>query len=302
MATDAQTPGLADPTVTAAEPGSTPAGRRRKITPGRVINYVLLVIVGLIFLIPLYWLVTAALKPSTDIYSWPLTFFPRSLELGNFVQAWASAPFGRYLVNSAIITLGGAALKLVLAVLTAYAFAYLPFPGKKVLFLLMLGALMVPGHVTLLINFITVGRLGLVNSYLGIILPGVASAFGTFLLRQHFLTLPSEVLEAAELDGAGHVRRLVNFVIPMARPAVITVALLALIDEWNGFIWPLIATNSDEMRTLPIGLLFLKANEGVDNWGAIMAGTIFVVTPMLILFLFARRYIVSGLAGASISR
>jgi sn-glycerol 3-phosphate transport system permease protein len=127
-------------------------------------------------------------------------------------------------------------------------------------------------------------------------------AVRTVRLRQHFLSLPAEVLEAAEVDGAGHVRRLLSFVVPMSGPAVITVTLLALIDEWNGFIWPLIVTNSDEMRTVPVGLLFLKANEGVDDWGAIMAGTMLVIVPMLVLFLIARRFIVAGLAGTSVSR
>lgn len=271
-------------------------------TLGTVVRVLLLIGVALVFLIPLYWLFSASLKPESEIYSWPLKFFPSTLEFSNFTEAWDSAPFGRYLANSLIVTACGAALKVVLAIFTAYAFAFLPFPGKKWIFLLMLGALMVPGHVTLLINFLTISKMGLVNTYAGIFLPGVASAFGTFLLRQHFMSLPQEVLEAAELDGCGHLKRLLHFVVPMARPAVITVALLAVIDEWNGFIWPLIATNSDEMRTVPIGLLYLKANEGVDHWGTIMAGAVIVVIPMLAVFLLAQKYIVSGLTGASISR
>lgn len=276
--------------------------RPHTITAGVVVRTVLLALAALVFLVPLYWFVSAALKPSEDIYVWPLHWLPSRIDFGNFVQAWQAAPFGRYLINSAGVTVLGTALKVVLAVLTAYAFAYLPFPGKKWLFLIMLGALMVPGHVTLLINYITVGRLGLVNTYAGLILPGVASAFGTFLLRQHFLNIAPEVLEAAEVDGAGHVRRLINFVVPMSAPALVTVTLLAVIDEWNGFIWPLIVTNSDAMRTVPVGLLFLKANEGVDDWGAIMAGTVLVILPMLVLFLVARRFIVAGLAGTAVSR
>ncbi len=126
---------------------------------------------------------------------------------------------------------------------------------------------MVPGHVTLLVNYVTIGNLGLINTYAGIFLPGLASAFGTFLLRQHFLSLPKEVLEAAELDGCGHLRRLVHFVLPMSKPAIVTVALIAVIDEWNDFIWPLLVTNSLQARTLPIGLMFLKETEGVDQWG-----------------------------------
>ena len=257
---------------------------------------------ALVFLIPIYLFVSTAFKTNADINTWPLRLIPRSLTLENFANAWELAPFGQFLVNSVVVAVIGMALKVILAVFTAYAFAFLPFPKKNLLFLFMLGALMVPGHVTLLVNYITISHLHLVNTYAGLILPGVASAFGTFLLRQFFLTIPSEVLEAAQMDGAGHLRTIGSFVVPMARPAIITVGLIALIDEWNGFVWPLIVTNSVNMRTLPIGLLYLKENEGINDWGALMAGTLFVVLPMAIVFLLAQRYIVAGLAGSAVRR
>lgn len=259
----------------------------------------LLLGVGLVFLIPLYMLVSTSFKTNSEIYSWPMTWLPSELTLENMREAWRIAPFGAFLKNSLIVTVVGAALKVVLAIFTAYAFAFLPFPGKKWLFVIMLGALMVPGHVTLLVNYITMGNLGLINTYTGLILPGVASAFGTFLLRQHFLSLPSEVFEAAEVDGCGHLRRLLSFVLPMSIPAVATVALVAVIDEWNNFVWPLIITNSVSMRTLPIGLMYLKSNDGLTNWGVLMSGTLVVVLPMLLVFLCAQRYIVTGLTGAA---
>lgn len=259
-----------------------------------------LLLVGLLFLIPFFWMLSSAFKPEDEIYRWPLQWIPSELVLDHFRRAWDAVPFGQFFVNSMIVTAVGATLKVILAVFSAYAFAFLRFPFKKVFFLAVLGALMVPGHVTLLINYITIGNLGLINSYAGIFLPGLASAFGTFLLRQHFLSMPREVLEAAELDGCGHFRRLTRFVLPMAKPAVVTVALIAVIDEWNDFIWPLLVTNSLQMRTLPIGLMFLKETEGVDQWGPIMAGTVLVVLPMLLLFLFAQRYIIAGLAGAAV--
>jgi ABC-type glycerol-3-phosphate transport system permease component len=261
-----------------------------------------LVVAALIFLIPIYLFVSTAFKTSDDINAWPMRLIPRSLTLDNFVNAWNMAPFDQFLINSVVVTVIGTVLKVLLAIFTAYAFAYLPFPGKRWLFIFMLGALMVPGHVTLLGNYITVGQLNWVNTYAGLILPGVASAFGTFLLRQYFLSIPKEVLEAAELDGAGHLRTIISFIVPMARPAIITVGLIALIDEWNGFVWPLIVTNSVNMRTLPIGLLYLKENEGIHDWGALMAGTLFVVLPMAIVFLLAQRYIVAGLAGSAVRR
>ncbi|GBF16804.1 L-arabinose transport system permease protein AraQ [Rhodococcus sp. Br-6] len=259
-----------------------------------------ILVVGLLFLIPFFWMFSSAFKPEDEIYRWPLQWIPTELVLDHFRRAWDAVPFGQFFANSMIVTAVGALLKVILAVFSAYAFAFLRFPFKKVIFLAVLGALMVPGHVTLLINYITIGNLGLIDTYAGIFLPGLASAFGTFLLRQHFLALPKEVLEAAELDGCGHLRRLTHFVLPMAKPAVVTVALIAVIDEWNDFIWPLLVTNSVQMRTLPIGLMFLKETEGVDQWGPIMAGTVLVVLPMLLLFLFAQRYITAGLAGATV--
>jgi sn-glycerol 3-phosphate transport system permease protein len=278
------------------------ARRRRRGRARPWWGYVLLVLAGLLFAIPLFWLLTSSMKTNSEIYSWPLQWLPSSVNFENFARAWESAPFDSFFINSIVVTVLGTLGKVVLAVATAYAFAFLRFPGKNVLFLFMIGALMVPGHVTLLVNYITISNMGLINTYAGLILPGLASAFGTFLLRQHFLSLPQEVMEAASIDGAGHVRRLVSFVVPMSRPAVVTVALIAVIDEWNSFVWPLIATNSLDMRTLPIGLMFLKDAEGINDWGVIMAGTVFVVLPMLLVFLFAQKYIITGLAGAAIRK
>lgn len=265
-------------------------------------QYAVLGLAAIVFLVPAYWMLVSAFKPNEEIYQWPFTLLPERWTTENFSDALEAAPFDQFFINSVVITIIGATLKVALAALTAYAFAFLPFPGKKWLFMGMLGALMVPGHVTLLINYITIGNLGLINSYAGIILPGVGSAFGTFLLRQHFLALPREVLEAAELDGAGHLRKLWSFVLPMSKAGVITVALIAVIDEWNDFIWPLLVTNTLEMRTMPIGLMYLKESEGLDNWGMIMAATLMIVLPMLLLFLFAQRHIIAGMAGAAVRR
>jgi sn-glycerol 3-phosphate transport system permease protein len=283
-------------------PAQSEAANSRGSRPAPIWSYALLALAAVVFLLPAFWMLSSALKPNADIYQWPLQLLPANLTTDNFNRALATAPFGQFFANSLIVTAVGATLKVVLAVCTAYAFAFLPFPGKNALFLAVLGALMVPGHVTLLINYVTIGGLGLINSYAGIILPGLGSAFGTFLLRQHFLSLPKEVIEAAELDGAGHLRRLLNFVVPMSRPAVITVALIAVIDEWNDFIWPMLITNTLDMRTMPIGLMYLKQAEGLDDWGVIMAGTVMVAMPMLLLFLFAQRYIIAGMAGASVKR
>ncbi|SDT48906.1 carbohydrate ABC transporter permease [Jiangella sp. DSM 45060] len=265
----------------------------------RVLLYAGLVAVGLLFIGPLYWLFSSALKESGDIYQFPPRWLP-GWHFENFAEAWRAAPFGDFFMNSVIVTAGGATIKLVNATLTAYAFVFLRFPYKNVIFLVMLGALMVPNNVTLIVNYITVSNLGWINTYLGLIVPSAGSVFGMFLLRQYMLTLPGDVVEAARVDGAGHLRIMWQVVLPMCKPMLVTVGIIAVVDMWNDFIWPLIVTNTVEMRTLPIGLLYLRSNEGYANWGAIMAGTVMVALPMLILFLLAQRQITRGLTGGAV--
>lgn len=265
----------------------------------RVLLYAGLVFVAILFLVPLYWLFSSALKEPDAIYRFPPQWLP-SLNFENFSEAWRAAPFDAFFVNSMIVTAGGAAIKLINATLTAYAFVYLRFPFKNVIFLVMLGALMVPNNVTLIVNYITVANLGWINTYLGLIIPSAGSVFGMFLLRQYMMTLPSDIVEAARVDGAGHLRVMWQVVLPMCKPMLVTVGIIAVVDMWNDFIWPLIVTNTVEMRTLPIGLLYLRTTEGYSNWGAIMAGTVMVALPMLILFLFAQRQIARGLTGGAV--
>ena len=284
------------PTTQPHASGPRRARRARRTAPlpqfGR---YLLLIVVACAAIGPLYWLFTAAVKPSVDIYRYPPVWLPTHLRWSNFSDAWHAAPLGRFFVNSVVVSLIGTALELVSALLCAYAFAFLRFPGKRVLFLVLLGAMMVPGHVTLLPNYLTIANLGWLNTYQGLIVPGLGSVFGTFLLRQHLLTLPHEILDAATVDGAGHLRILWRVVLPLSRPMLVTVGIITLVAKWNDFIWPLIVTNSDNMRTIPVGLLFLKSQEGYNNWGAIMAATVLVVLPMLVIFFFAQRQIIAGL-------
>jgi len=262
--------------------------------------YLMLIAVGVIMVGPLYWLFTSSLKPSGDIYSFPPSWWPTSMEWRNYVEAWRSAPFADFYINSLVTTIVGTLLEVANALLTAYAFVFLRFPFKRFLFAVLLAALMVPGHVVLLPNYLTVSELGWINTYQGIIVPGAASAFGAFLLRQHMLTLPEEIIDAARVDGAGHLRRLFSVVLPLSRPMVITVTIVSLVGKWNDFVWPLIVTNTNSMRTLPVGLLMLKNSEGYVNWGAVMAATVFVVLPVLIVFFIAQRYIVAGLTQGAV--
>ena len=291
---------------TASAPTSTPAPRNRgrRRGPRRPAWVTALLLAGVLatiamFLVPLYWLFSSALKPHQDIYTWPLQWIPRELTLDNIIGAWEAAAFDRFFLNSVITTGVGTALEISVAILCAYAFAFVEFRFKKIVFVLIIGSMMLPGHVTLIVNYMTVANLGWLNSYAGIILPGIASAFAMFLIYQHMRTIDKDILQAAEIDGAGHIRRMLTIAVPLSSPMILTATLIVMVGKWNEYVWPLIVTSTEDMRTLPIGLLFLRSQEGYSNWGVIMAGAVFVSLPMLILFFLAQKRIIGGLAAGA---
>jgi sn-glycerol 3-phosphate transport system permease protein len=264
------------------------------------LSYLGLLLCILFIGLPVYWMIIGSFKPTTEIYRVPPTWLPADPTLANFNRAWNSAPFGRYYLNTIITTFFGSTFEIFFAVTSAYAFTFLRFPKKEWIFLLLLAALMVPGQVTILPNYLTVARLKWINTYQGIIVPGASVAYGTFLLRQYYRTLPMDILDAAKVDGASHLRMLWSIVTPLARPAIISFGLLSVVAKWNDFLWPLIVTNTKEMRVLPIGIRGLILEEGSIDWGVVMAGTLFVVLPVLIVFLYAQRYIVDGIAAGAV--
>jgi sn-glycerol 3-phosphate transport system permease protein len=275
------------------------AGRVRRGLPV-VPGYLALSLVVLLFGVPLYWMAVASLKTLREIQTFPPTWWPAQPHWVNFVDAWQAAPFGNFFVNSLVVTFSIVLLKLINAVLSAYALVFLDVPGRKVIFIVLLAALMVPEQALILPNYLTVSGLGWIDTYAGLILPNAGVVFGTFLLRQHFLTLPRDLLEAAQLDGAGHRHIIPHIVLPLSAPVLATVALLAGVNSWNDFLWPLIITNSRDARTLPVGIAFLFQQEGTTQWGIVMAATIFVVAPVLVFFFWAQRFLVAGLtAGAT---
>lgn len=299
--TDAPTPGVAELDTPL---GIRPA-RERRNAPRRsrsvtIALYILMAFVLAVFAIPIYWLFSSSLKPEGEIYTFPLTWIPSSLEWNNFAEAWTSAPFGAFLRNSIITTVVGTALEIGVALLSAYAFAFVRFRGKMLIFAVMVGSLMLPGHITLLVNYITVAQLGWLNTYQGLILPGIGSAFAMFLIYQQMRQVPAELVDAAKLDGAGHIRRMWNVVAPICQPMILTATLIVMIGKWNDFVWPLIVTSTASMRTLPIGLLFLRSQEGYDSWGPVMAGTVIVALPMLIVFFLAQRRIIGGIVSGAL--
>jgi multiple sugar transport system permease protein/sn-glycerol 3-phosphate transport system permease protein len=277
------------------------AQAKRGLSPLRIIAYVLLAVAFVVFALPIYWLISTALKRADEVYQFPIQWFPTSLHFQNFLDAWNAVPFGRFYLNSLITTGFGTLLEMTLAILSAYAFAFVDFRYKQPVLIFVLGSMMLPGHVTLLVNYITAGNLGWINTYQGLILPGIASAFAMFLLLQHMRRISGELVDAMTIDGAGHFYRLTHLVLPLSRPMIITSGLIVLIAKWNEFIWPLIITNTESMRTLPIGLVSLRQQEASGNtWGALMAGTVLVALPMMIIFFVGQKRIIGGLASGAL--
>lgn len=274
-------------------------GQRHNIM-GAVAAYLGMVLVTLLIGVPIYWMVIGSLKGMAEVYRVPPTWIPEDPTISNFGRAWNSAPFGRYYINTIITTFFGSGFEIFFAVTSAYAFVFLRFPKREWLFLVLLAALMVPNQVTILPNYLTVAALGWINTYQGIIVPGASVAYGTFLLRQYYRTLPLEIMDAAKVDGAGHLRTLVSVVVPLAKPAIISFGLLSVVAKWNDFLWPLLVTNTKNMRVLPIGIYWLMVEEGTIEWGVVMAGALFVVVPVVLVFLYAQRYIVEGIAAGAV--
>lgn len=264
-------------------------------------GYLPLVVACLLIVAPLLWMVLGSLKTPGEVVTQDLVVWPHHPSLDAYANASSKVNFPRLFLNSVLVTAIGSVIKLVLAVTSAYAFSFLRFPGRRIIFTLILVALMVPSQVSMVPNYITIAGLGGVNTYWGIILPGLGTAFGTFLLRQNFMALPIDVLEAAEVDGAGHLGRLFRMVVPMSTPAIATVALVTIVDEWNNYIWPLVITTDDSRMTLPVGLTLLKNIEGDPSaYPVLMAGAVVVILPVLIVFLFLQRYIVAGLTQGAV--
>ncbi|MBE7188403.1 carbohydrate ABC transporter permease [Jatrophihabitans endophyticus] len=251
------------------------------------------VVVSVVVLFPLYWMVAVALSSRRELFSGSLRLWPHALTLSNFHRIFADYPVSTWFGNSVAISLATAIITVVLNILGGYAFALLRFRGRTLLFVLALSTLMLPVQVIMVSLFRLVTDLHLYGTYWAVILPTSASAFGLFLARQFLLGIPVELIEAARLDGAGHLRVLWSIVLPISKPLVAVLFFTSLLQSWNDFAWPLIALKQNTLFTLPIGLLYLQGQYGSD-YGAIMAFALLGVVPMVLLFLIFQRYFVQG--------
>lgn len=269
---------------------------RRALLSGFVL--LLAVVVGT----PIYWVMATSLKRSDEIFTATPRWLPSGFEWQNFVQAWTSAAFGRYFINSAFVALAILLLQLTTSSLAAYALSRRRFPGRDAILLTIIGALIIPIQVTFLANFITLRNLGWIDSYWALIVPFAGSAFGTFLLRQAFLAVPEALEDAARLDRCSGLAFLWHFLLPLSRPTVLAFTLVAFVAHWNDYFWPLIVTNRDEVRTLPVGLALFVTQEMQTDWNLLMAATLFVAGPTLLVFFFAQDYFVRSHMHAGLKR
>ncbi len=272
-------------------------GPRERV--GQAVRLVLAVVVSVIVLFPLYWMVVVALSTRAELLGGDLRLWPRSFTLANFHRVLSAFPVSTWFGNSLAIAVVVALISVTVSLLAGYAFAQLRFRGSGVLFLLAVSTLTIPVQVIMVPLFKLVVDLNLYGTYWAVILPTTASAFGVFLARQFIIAIPHDLIDAARIDGAGHIRVFAQIVLPLSKPLLAVLFFMSLLQTWNDFAWPLIALKENNLFTLPIGLLYLQGQFGSD-YGATMAFALLNVTPMVVLFLVFQRYFVQGFARSGI--
>jgi putative chitobiose transport system permease protein len=266
----------------------------------KIVTYLLLTAIAIIMLFPLIWLVSTSLKsPSENVFGFPPQLIPQQPTLENYQTVWQSYPFGRYLFNSTIVAFLTVTINLLFCSLAAYPLARLNFLGKKIIFAVIISTIMIPFQIVMIPLYILIVQLGLKNSYLGIIFPTLASAFGIFLLRQAFQGVPKELEEAARIDGCSELGLWWHVMIPSIRPALVTLAIFVFIGSWSDFLWPLVVLDQPEYYTLPLGVANLAGSFSLD-WRLIAAGSVISIIPILILFLLVQRYIIPTDIGSGV--
>lgn len=265
---------------------------------GRWVLWTVVALGALVMLFPFVWTLVTSVSAGAGLDQTP-SLVPRNPSLAAYGELFSRTSFGRVVLNSAIVAVATVALQVVTSALAAYVFSRLPFRGREVVFALYLATMMVPMQVLLVPLFVEMKSLGLIDSYLGVVLPGMASAFGVFLLRQAMSTVPRELDEAARLDGAGHLRIFGRIVMPNVTPAVATFGVFSFMNSWNAFLWPLVILRSPQLKTLPLALAGLQG-QYTTRWDVVMAGSVVTILPMLAVYVFAQKYVIQSVAGTGL--
>jgi len=267
--------------------------------PLKILGYLALILVTATMVVPFIWMVTTSLKPSHAVFTYPPELLPRELNFENYTMLFTLVPFGRYFVNTLTVTVFTVVGQIFITSLAAYGFARLRFIGRDFLFIVCLATMMVPYQVTLIPLFLLVFGLGWVNTYQGLIIPGVSSVFAIFLLRQAFLGVPQDYQAAARIDGASEFRIYWRIFMPLNGPALATLAVFAFMGTWTDLLWPLLIARTPEMRTLELGLAYFNSSTSAfrqTNWPLMMAASVVVMLPVLVIYIFAQRYFIRGIS------
>jgi multiple sugar transport system permease protein len=260
-----------------------------------LIAYIVATAWAIVSLFPLYWMVTTALKPPTSVMVLPPQWIPTHISLRNFTEAFGNSPVARWTINSLFVALTVTAFQTVFASMAGYGFAKKQFPGREILFWLYVSSMMVPGFALLIPLYTLMARFGFVDTYVGLIVPGLSAPFGVFLMRQFMQTLPTELIDAARIDGCSELGVFWRIIFPLSKPGLAVLAIFVFMGQWSAFLWPLVITNSTDMRTLMVGFATLANRELRVNYGALMAAATYVALPMLVVFFAFQRYFLRGI-------
>lgn len=256
--------------------------------------HLVLIAASIVALSPFVWMVATSLKGPAEVLTSSPTFFPVEWRWGNYVEAFSEIPFARFYFNTVFVTVLRVMGQLIISSVAAYAFARMRFPGRNLIFLAVLAVLMVPSQVTLIPNYVLLKNLGWLDTYQGLIIPSLFSAFGTFLLRQFFKTLPQDMLDAAVLDNCNPIQEFWYIALPLARPVLIAFGVIVTLWSWNDFLWPLIVTSSTNMQMLSVGLAYFQT-QYVTNYAVMMAAATLSMLPIIVVFVIAQRYLIEGI-------
>jgi len=280
-------------------PGSPvmPTGYRRRRTLNRILLYTVMSLIALIIIIPLLWMFSTSLKPKAQLFSKEIYWIPKTVTLQNYQKILdnPSTPIARWFGNSVVVAVLHTGVVLIISTMAAYAYARLEFPGRKQIFAILLITLFLPGVMFLVPNFVTINRMGMLDSFLGVLLPGFAAVFPVFFMRQFFESIPKELEEAAQIDGASTFQIFTKIVLPLSKSAIATLAIIEFLGSWNDFLWPMLVLKRADLLTLQPGLRTLQGAY-TSEYGLMMAGAVIVAVPVLVLYIFLQRFIVQSVA------
>ena len=259
------------------------------------IKYFLLVIFAIITVFPFYWMISSSLKSGFEVIQTPPKMLPENVMWSNYSTAFSMAPFGRYFINTIIVTVLSIVSTVVISILSAFAFSHLEFKGRDLIFSIFIASMMIPGEVLIVNNFKTISNLGMIDTYTSLFIPYAASVLYIYMLREFFLTVPKPLYYAAKIDGAGDWKFLWKVLVPIAKPSIITISILVGINSWNAFLWPLLVTNNENMRVLATGLTAFQSDAG-NQYELLMAASSIITVPIVGVYVFLHKKIMNGIS------